>query len=139
MEPSGNDQWLRWPQMMRLIDTLPEIIKVHSITSSDSWLLEVLVRDVEQLHAVFVAAQGGDRPIDHGSAAHAARTRHGTAAARDGRFTPRESGIEWAAKAWVRSFVACFFLRVTVKTNYSFSIESLLKRGLVIEYAFFEK
>jgi Lrp/AsnC family transcriptional regulator, leucine-responsive regulatory protein len=41
-----------WPQMIKLIDTLPEIIKAHSITGSDSWLLEVLVRDVEHLDAI---------------------------------------------------------------------------------------
>jgi Lrp/AsnC family transcriptional regulator, leucine-responsive regulatory protein len=41
-----------WPQMIKLIDTLPEIIKAHSITCSDSWLLEVLVRDVEHLDAI---------------------------------------------------------------------------------------
>jgi Lrp/AsnC family transcriptional regulator, leucine-responsive regulatory protein len=38
--------------MMKLIDQTPEIIKAHSITGSDSWALEVIVRDVEHLDAV---------------------------------------------------------------------------------------
>lgn len=41
-----------WTRMIKLIDTLPEVIKAHSITGSDSWLLEILVRDVEHLDAI---------------------------------------------------------------------------------------
>jgi Lrp/AsnC family transcriptional regulator, leucine-responsive regulatory protein len=41
-----------YSEMLKLIDKLPEIIKAHSITGSDSWLLEVLVRDVEHLDAI---------------------------------------------------------------------------------------
>jgi Lrp/AsnC family transcriptional regulator, leucine-responsive regulatory protein len=40
---------------LKLIDKLPEIIKAHSITGSDSWLLEILVRDVEHLDAMLWA------------------------------------------------------------------------------------
>jgi Lrp/AsnC family transcriptional regulator, leucine-responsive regulatory protein len=41
--------------MMKLIEQTPEIIKAHSITGSDSWALEVIVRDVEHLDAVLWA------------------------------------------------------------------------------------
>jgi Lrp/AsnC family transcriptional regulator, leucine-responsive regulatory protein len=38
--------------MLKLIDRLPEVIQAHSITGSDSWNLDVIVRDVEHLEAV---------------------------------------------------------------------------------------
>jgi Lrp/AsnC family transcriptional regulator, leucine-responsive regulatory protein len=44
-----------YSEMLKLIDKLPEIIKAHSITGSDSWLLEILVRDVEHLDAMLWA------------------------------------------------------------------------------------
>jgi Lrp/AsnC family transcriptional regulator, leucine-responsive regulatory protein len=47
-----------WTQMIKLIDTLPEVIKAHSITGGDSWLLEIVVRDVAHLDAVLWALKG---------------------------------------------------------------------------------
>ncbi|MGL4232470.1 MAG: Lrp/AsnC family transcriptional regulator [Casimicrobium sp.] len=41
-----------YSEMLKLIDKTPEIIKAHSITGSDSWALEIVVRDVEHLDAV---------------------------------------------------------------------------------------
>jgi Lrp/AsnC family transcriptional regulator, leucine-responsive regulatory protein len=41
-----------YPDMLKLIEKTPEIIKAHSITGSDSWALEIVVRDVEHLDAV---------------------------------------------------------------------------------------
>jgi Lrp/AsnC family transcriptional regulator, leucine-responsive regulatory protein len=38
--------------MLKLIDRTPEIIKAQSITGSDSWEFEVIVRDVAHLDAV---------------------------------------------------------------------------------------
>jgi Lrp/AsnC family transcriptional regulator, leucine-responsive regulatory protein len=42
-------------EMLKLLDKMPEIIKAHSITGSDSWALEIVVRDVEHLDAVLWA------------------------------------------------------------------------------------
>jgi Lrp/AsnC family transcriptional regulator, leucine-responsive regulatory protein len=44
-----------YSEMLKLIDKTPEIIKAHSITGSDSWALEIVVRDVEHLDAVLWA------------------------------------------------------------------------------------
>lgn len=44
-----------YAEMMKLIENMPEVIKAHSITGSDSWSLEVLVRDVEHLDHVLWA------------------------------------------------------------------------------------
>jgi Lrp/AsnC family transcriptional regulator, leucine-responsive regulatory protein len=44
-----------YEDMLKLIDKTPEIIKAHSITGSDSWSLEIVVRDVEHLDAVLWA------------------------------------------------------------------------------------
>jgi Lrp/AsnC family transcriptional regulator, leucine-responsive regulatory protein len=41
-----------YADMLKLIEKTPEIIKAHSITGSDSWSLEIVVRDVEHLDAV---------------------------------------------------------------------------------------
>ncbi len=39
-------------EMLKLLEKTPEIIKAHSITGSDSWSMEIVVRDVEHLDAV---------------------------------------------------------------------------------------
>jgi Lrp/AsnC family transcriptional regulator, leucine-responsive regulatory protein len=44
--------------MLKLIDKLPEIIKAHSITGSDSWMMEIVVRDVEHLDALLWSLKG---------------------------------------------------------------------------------
>ncbi len=42
-------------EMLKLLEKTPEIIKAHSITGSDSWSMEIVVRDVEHLDAVLWA------------------------------------------------------------------------------------
>ncbi len=41
-----------YAEMLKLIEKTPEIVKAHSITGSDSWSMEIVVRDVEHLDAV---------------------------------------------------------------------------------------